>query len=763
MDGAAFGAGVARRLGSARESSPLLAVFAGTLFLSAFLLFSVQPMFARMALPQLGGSPSVWAVSMCFFQAMLLAGYCYAHLVNRLVPARLAPLVHLSVMGVAVLTLPIGLPAAWSEPPAGDAYLWLMGLLAAGVGLPFFAVSANAPLLQAWFARSGHPHARDPYFLYGASNVGSLVALLGYPVLIEPFAGLGTQAALWTVGFLALGVAILTCALLGPVQAHAGDVDHVASLESAAPPRPTSSQRLAWVALAFVPSGLLVAFTSHVTTDIASAPFLWVIPLAMFLGTFILVFRDVPLIPHRTMLLLQPVAVVAVVLGLSLNGNRGWVIAAVTGAVAFFVTTMVCHKELYDRRPASAHLTEYYLWMSLGGVLGGIFAALVAPQIFSVIWEFPLLLVLGAALRPGVFVRQSRNEATELACTAGAALLLMLCFNLLLAGGVMAGWQSELARSFFIVGCGLLAVVNAAQPLRQLAFIALAAIAIVVLPSALNRGHAERSFFGVHRVMTSPDGKLRLLMHGTTLHGVQRIRDAEGPHAQPLVPTAYYYPGSPNARGAAVARLATAKSGAQFRAGVVGLGAGVMACNAQPGEHWRFFEIDPVVVEIARDGHRFTFLSTCQRNADIVLGDARLKLTKEAPHSFDYLLIDAFSSDAVPVHLLTREAISLYLDNLTPNGILALHVSNRHLDLRTVAAATAKSIPETFVALAVDRFEHRSLEALSSEVVFVTRSRESFELIKTLPYVHPVDGVAVAPWSDDFSDIVSAIWRKSRS
>lgn len=760
MDAAAPGARVARRLWLARDTSAILAVFSATLFLSAMLLFSAQPMFARMVLPQLGGSPSVWAVSMCFFQAVLLAGYCYAHALNRFVPVHLAPPLHLCVLTAALLVLPIGLPAYWSEPPAGDAYAWLIGLLCAGVGLPFFAVSANAPLLQAWFARSGHRHAADPYFLYGASNLGSLIALLAYPVLMEPFAGLKAQAVLWTWGFLALGLLIATCGLIGRSDGHRGAA--VVAEAAADAGRPTWRRRLEWICLALVPSGLLVAFTSYVTTDIASAPFLWVLPLAAFLGTFVLVFRDEPLIPHKLMLRVQPLLAAFVLVGIATSGGAGWVIATLAGTLAFFVTTMVCHRELYERRPASRCLTEFYLWMSFGGVLGGVFAAIVAPQIFNAIWEFPLLLVLGMVLRPGVLVPPERKDILEMMALVLATLALMFAVNAAVRAELVASSQADLVRSGIIAGAGILALLSTLRPLRQLVCIAVAALAIVVLPSAMNRGDAERSFFGVHRVTTSPSGELHMLMHGTTLHGAQRIEPADSPTAAKPVPMLYYYSGSPAARGVEMARLASNKSGLAFRAGVVGLGGGAMACYARLGERWRFFEIDPVVVKIASNPKQFSFLSTCLPGADIVLGDARLTLGKESNRSFDFLLIDAFSSDAVPVHLLTREAISLYLDKLTPDGILALHVSNRHLDLDTVATATAKALPKTFVGLAIDRVKGRGFDAVTSHVVFVTRSARAFEEIKALPYVSIANQVTVTPWTDDFSNIVSALWRRVR-
>ena len=314
---------LARYMTAAGQETFVLWTFALALCLSALLLFSVQPLFAKIVLPKLGGSPSVWAVSMCFFQAVLLAGYCYAHAINRFVAPRTAPLLHLFVIAAAFLALPIALPETWSEPPAGDAYFWLIGLLAVGVGLPFFAVSANAPLLQAWFVRTGHPAARDPYFLYGASNLGSLAALLAYPVLFEPFFGLDSQANLWTKGFLALGFMISACGLLMlSLGKFAQRAETSATSHDAVPEAlPTLHQRLAWIAYAFVPSGLLVAFTSYVTTDIASAPFLWVLPLAAFLLTFILVFKDKPSLSHDVLLRVQPVLVAGMMIGLTARGN----------------------------------------------------------------------------------------------------------------------------------------------------------------------------------------------------------------------------------------------------------------------------------------------------------------------------------------------------------------------------------------------------------------------------------------------------------
>ena len=755
---------LARRLVPSHAVSTVLGLFAGTMFLSALLLFSVQPMFAKMVLPKLGGAPSVWAVSMCFFQAVLLAGYCYAHVLNRYAPRHLAPLVHLALMGLAVVVLPIGLSAGWSEAPAGDAYLWLIGALAAGVGLPFFAVSANAPLLQSWFARSGHPHASDPYFLYGASNLGSLLALLAYPFLVEPFARLGTQAALWAAGFVALGIAIAMCGLVLVADARnpaAAEAPATGTAGAPAATVPTRADRIGWVWLAAVPSGLLVAFTSYVTTDIASAPFLWVLPLAAFLLTFILVFKERPAIRHDWLLLAQPLLVAGVLYGLATMGNTGWMIASLCGTGAFFVSTMVAHRELYERRPAPEHLTEFYLLMSLGGVLGGMFAALLAPKLFATIWEFPLLVVLGMTCRPGVFKRLPDDEIRDLFRLAAASLIVMAAVGIAMRSGYLP--PLTLPRTFFILAFGAATLFAVGQPLKQLAFSLVMGAAVVLLPSAMNQGNAERSFFGVHRVSQVGNDQMRILMHGTTIHGAERIAAASDKPQELGRPATYYYPGGPMARGVDAARVASGKLERGLSVGVVGLGAGSMACYSRSGEAWRFYEIDPVVAAIAQDRKKFTFLSRCRPGADIVLGDARLTLGREPAAAFDYLLIDAFSSDSVPVHLLTVEALQLYLAKLSANGILALHVSNRHLDLVSVVAATVAAVPGLKAIVADDRISEKGLDTAASHVVFISRSDAAMQPLRVFPYMKAMPAADTTAWTDDFSNILTAMWRNYRN
>lgn len=750
------GSAFAGRLATVRGQASVLAIFTATLFLSALLLFSVQPMFAKMVLPQLGGSPSVWAVSTCFFQAVLLLGYCYAHVLNRFVAPHVAPLVHLCVLAVAYIAMPIGLPTGASEPPADGAYLWLIGVLATGVGLPFFAVSANAPLLQAWFSRTGNPHANDPYFLYGASNLGSLLALLSYPVVIEPVIGLGEQSNAWTIGFVVLATAI---AISGVIMVALGRETHGAmpAADAVADAAPlTLNQRARWVLYSAVPSGLLVAFTTHLSTDIAAAPFLWVVPLALFLLTFVLVFREKPVISHGVLVRIQPLLISLTILTL-IGSQFDWWQSSLVAFSSFLVTTLVAHRALYEDRPAVSHLTEFYLWMSLGGVIGGVFAAIIAPQIFNATYEFPLLLTLAMLCRPGVF---SDIDETERRMLGIAAIISIVAIGFGFVIQYLQSDQQAMVIGVYTIAAGTVFLIaySGYAKLQVLIIGAMACVAMF-LPSNLNRGEPSRSFFGVIRVLQSDNGEIRSFLHGTTSHGAQRLKDVDGNTIMPPVPTTYYHPASPMAMAVNVAREASGKPSSQFRAGIIGLGVGSMACYAKSEEAWRFYEIDAAVVTVAANPKRFNFLSACRPNVDIVLGDARLTVAKEQQHSFDYLQIDAFSSDAVPTHLLTAEAVKLYLDKLTDKGVLAIHVSNRHLDLAPVAAAAALAAPGTSVAIVKSVPKVVSLDSASSVVVIVTKDPAVIAPVKDWQGATMQNAAIVPPWTDDYSDIVSALWR----
>jgi len=773
----------------------VLWTYTATTFLSALLLFSVQPMFAKMVLPVLGGSPSVWAVAIFFFQAALLAGYCYAHLLIARAPLPFTGLVHLGVCLLALLSLPIGLPAAWSEPPPGEPYLWQLGLFTAAVGLPFLAVAANAPLLQAWFARSGHPHAADPYFLYAASNLGSLIALLGYPFVLEPAFGLRALSRLWMLGFLLLMAALALSFVLA--RAHAGGSTVAALPQSgpgdAASAAPTWGARLGWIGLALVPAALLTAFTTHVTTDIASAPLLWVLPLSLYLLTFVLVFRERPLIPRRLLLLLHLASVAVALLALSQTKHETWFLTAATGVAVFFTSAMVAHRTLYEARPAARHLTEFYLWMSFGGALGGLSAALIAPKVFSEVFEYPLLLALSMACRPGVVSAEALRRVGTTIARLPAAMIgrkpaadrqgtpeegmteadkqEALVLWLIVAGGILAIYWLPWAAGRLgirvgewgttpLVVAALVAVLIAQfrHPTRQLVAASLVFCALVWLPSGVKRGEAQRSYFGVYRVQQSADGEYHTLVHGTTLHGAQRVRDEDGNRIDDPTPATYYYENSPMAQ--TIARVRERLGDRKGRYAVTGLGAGSLACHAKEGEAWRFFEIDPVIIGIASNPNYFTFLKHCMPKPDIVLGDARLTMAKEADGSFDLIIVDAFSSDAVPVHLMTVEALRLYLDKAKPDGIVLLHISNRYLDLERVLAATVRLLPGVQGFLVADDSADGSYAQTTSTVALFAKSAEALEPFRSLEGVSEFESTSQRPWTDDYSDILGPFLSK---
>jgi SAM-dependent methyltransferase len=743
----------------ARNAPAMMGTFTATTFLSALLLFAVQPMFAKTVLPVLGGSPSVWSVSIFFFQTALLVGYLYAHLLINKAPPHLTGIIHLAVCVLAFVCLPIGMVTWLGDPPQGEPYLWQLSMFAVSIGLPFVAVSANAPLLQAWFARSGHPDARDPYFMYAASNLGSLIALLGYPFVLEPAFGLSqlTHLWAWAYGLLVLAIGASFFLMRGaqaggvPETAAAPDSD-IASAEA-----PTLVNRLAWIGLAFVPTALVTAFTVHLTTDVASGPLLWVIPLALYLLTFVLVFRDRPLISREALLFVHLVALVVALIALSRYTNDWWVVS-LTGVAVFFTTAMLAHRTLYEARPAPRYLTEFYLWMSFGGALGGMFTALVAPRLFTEIYEYPLLLALSMACRPGALNLPKEKAKDELVVLAAIAVVGALAIWLL------PNWRSPIVSELGVttVVVILLALVMLACvhfPPRQLVAAGLICAALVSLDSEVRRGAAQRSFFGVYRMemMRTPSGYFRTLLHGTTLHGAQRLADSKLKLVDDTVPTTYYYPQSPI--GLTIAKRREILGTEKGHYGIVGLGTGSSACHKQEGETWKFFEIDPTVIKIAKNPKNFTFLSKCQPDIDIAVGDARLTIAKEPDASFDLFIIDAFTSDAIPVHMLTKEAVELFLRKLKPEGVVVLHTSNRHLDLEGVLASTLKVLPEGTAGVVMQdrKADRRKYPGQTgSSVVIFTKSAAALEPYRSLEGVNELEDRGLRAWTDDYSDILGA-------
>ena len=736
-----------RAMPGALRMAPWL--YAVTLFLSAFLLFAVQPMFTKMVLPRLGGAPTVWAVAMVFFQAALLAGYAYAHLIVRRCPLGIGALVHLGMLAAAAATLPIAVAQGFGSPPTDAIALWLIGLLAASIGLPFAVLAASAPLLQGWFAASGHVQARNPYVLYAASNLGSFAALIAYPILVEPLLPLHAQARLWSMGFAGIAILIATASL---VVARRPDI--VAAADAALPV--SARDRLFWTALAAAPAGLVIAVTSYIATDLASAPFLWVLPLALYLLTFVAMFRDRPWLRHSAIAGLVPFAVAPLAVGL-LGGQRPfWLALVAVNLVAFVLLALLCHGELYRRRPAPAQLTEFYLWTSLGGVLGGVFAALVAPHFFVLVYEYPILIVAALLVLPSVFVGGPRRIAAE---TGPVLVLALLAIMARFVFGIWLPAAAELPFQILLVALVTVMLLQRKRPARFIALVVLGFMLTGLWQPGFNRVAAVRSFFGVNQVVETTDGRYRLLYHGTTLHGVERIADsAAGSTPEPLT---YYYFGGPISEGIDDVRSARAARGGLDRVAVVGLGTGALACYQRGGEAWTFYEIDPAVVRIARDPHFFTFISACAPNLPVVVGDARLTLSAST-HSYDLIILDAFSSDAIPVHLLTREALAGYLRRLRNGGAILMHISNRYMELASVIAAVGAA--EGLVAfIKEDRrpqaspFDFKT----NAEVVALARQRDDLGALSLRPDWHELrPEPSVSAWTDDYSNVLGAILRK---
>ena len=720
-----------------------------TLFVSALLLFSIQPMFAKMVLPKLGGAPAVWSVAMVFFQTVLLAGYAYAHLLNRLLPSRRAAMLHMALVGLTAMALPIAVAPGWSAPPSEGTALWLFGLFALSIGLPFFTLSASAPLLQSWFAASGHRQAGNPYVLYAASNLGSFAALFAYPVVIEPFLTLKAQAAGWSFGFavfvLLLAATSLFTSGAAPVAAQALPRDEAEA---------GTMERMRWIALAAVPSGLVIAVTAHLTTDIAAAPFLWVLPLAIYLLTFVAVFRERPWIAHANVVRFVPFAVAPLVVGLIGGDKVFWLTMIVLNLVAFALLTLMCHGGLYARRPSPQRLTEFYLCTSFGGVIGGAFAGLLAPQLFNGNYEYPILVALAVLCMPGFFAGGIRKAAAEL-------------WPWLLPSAVLAfAWYvfrpplSATLELPFQVVLALLAAAMLFQRHNMTRFFALVVLSFTITGlwrPGMAPIETARSFFGVHRVADVSGGKARILYHGTTIHGAQRLRNDEGmPVGGSPTPLTYYYPSGPLAAAIDAARNA---HGGLGRVAVVGLGTGSLACHRRAGEQWTFFEIDPEVIRIARDPRLFTFMSSCAPDAPVVAGDARLTL-EASPDRYDLIVLDAFSSDSIPAHLLTREALAGYLVRLSPRGVIVAHISNRHLDLAPVVANVAQSQGLVGFLREDDRADDfMSTFLFNARVVAMARAASDTGIVAQ-QWTPLRPDPASALWTDDYSNILGVMMRK---
>ncbi|EZP82047.1 hypothetical protein BV97_02070 [Novosphingobium resinovorum] len=726
-------------LQTARTTPPRRGLFVATILVGSFLLFLVQPMVARMALPRLGGAPNVWNSAMLVYQALLLAGYAYAHWLGRFALKRQA-MIHLALLLIAALTLPIGLidmPRIAGLPEAA----WVPLLLGASIGPVFFVVSAQAPLMQRWFAAA--PEAGAPWALYAASNLGSFAGLIAYPLLAEPLLSVRLQSLAWSGGF---AVLVLLIALAGFSRRNTPAPIAQAHASERIPARTIGL----WLLLSAVPSGLMLSTTTHLTTDIFAMPLLWVIPLGLYLLSFVIAFSD----RRGSATFVSRVApVVVLFMGsyamLSNGSGTLWAVAGTCLLLLCVATTL--HARLYDLRPGEAQLTRFYLVMSAGGALGGVFTALIAPLVFDWAWEHPLLVLAAALLmplRPLLNWRDSTDMEPGMAHIALGVVLLFAGF---------LGWELletmldpeealfSLMLTVFLVGLGIMVMA------WRWGFAAVLLIAMVgqggfwTMRATLEH-QRTRSYFGIYTLRDDAEGRFRTLAHGTTLHGMQALDPAHTHDA-----LTYYGPGS----GVALALAAVpAIEGPQARVGVVGLGTGSLACRSQRGQDWTFFEIDPVVLRFSTT-RQFTFLKDCTPKARVVIGDARLELAHVAPRSFEVLVIDAFSSDAIPMHLLTTEALAVYRRALTPGGLLILHISNRYIDLAPVVGANARA--SGLMALSRLDFPEDEVRYTPSRWIALSADRGVLDRLARQRPDAPwskLEERAPEPWTDDHASIL---------
>jgi SAM-dependent methyltransferase len=719
-------------------------LFVATVLTGSFLLFVVQPMVARMALPQLGGAPNVWNSAMLVYQALLLGGYAYAQLLSRLPVARQAT-IHLALLAVAAVTLPIHL-AALAPPAPGREALWVPVLFALSIGPVFFLVSAQAPLMQRWF--SAHPQAGEPWALYAASNLGSFAGLIAYPLVFEPLLGVHVQAWAWSAGYAALVVLIGLCgwARWGlHAQAREAEPDDVA---------PIPARRIVrWLVLAAVPSGLMLSTTTHLTTDVFAMPLLWVIPLGLYLLSFVPAFADRRPLANSVSRVTPLLILLAGGFAMTARGT-GSLSLALAGVVLLFAVAVSLHARLYDLRPPASRLTLFYLVMSAGGALGGLFTALFAPLWFDWVWEHPLLVFAAALLvpmRPLLGWMQMEGLTRPMILATTTLLVVFAGFLGWLLWGLdpQASPLVALLLTLAIAFCGVLALGDRGAYLTILAILMFAHGGWETLQQSLS-GARSRSYFGVYTVRDYPSEHQRVLAHGTTMHGMQFT------DFRRRVPTTYY--GRSSGIGIAMSRV-PALYGSDARVGVIGLGTGTLACWRVPGQRWTFFEIDRAVLDLSRQ-RRFTYLADCAPDAIVRIGDARLEVARLPAHSFDVIAVDAFSSDAIPLHLLTAEALQVYQRALGENGLLMIHISNRYFELEPQLSAALGEQGWSASVLSDDP----KLASVFTASVWVAVTRDPAQLARITAgrkeWKPLLEVPGTSPWTDEHASILGAVrWR----
>ena len=722
---------LAPAVGAAKGASTLW-LHGAAIFTASALLFVVEPMVAKMLLPSFGGTPAVWAISLVFFQAVLLVGYAFAHVSFRLLPVRRQAVLQILLLLLPLAVLPIALPSH-AAPGGRDPSTWLLWILVLMVGLPFFAVTTASPVLQRWFSETGEKGSRDPYFLYAAGNAGSLIGLLAYPILIEPRLTLHEQASMWTVGYACF---VLVAGLCARRVMAAGAATSIAR-PVLATPAIRWAVRARWIAMAALPSALMIGTTTFLLTDVAAVPLLWVIPLALYLLSFVAAFARRPLsvtVVSRAAVC-SSLAVAASLLLTALEPTLAlpiWILVGVHGANLFFIALLV-HGRLASERPPAERLTEFYLLLSIGGVIGGIFAALVAPQLFSTIAEYPLAIVLALLLRPGAF---RPPKAGPLRRNAD----LLLPFAILLGTLFLAKMTTGPVRLLPLVAV-LAVALFARRPLRFALGVGALLLITAWPPPSLT---SDRTFFGVLRVEQA--GAKHVLVNGTTVHGVENF--ARRHRGEPL---SYY------SRQGPLGQIFHAYDDRISSVGVIGLGSGAVAAYGRPDEDFTFYEINPAVARIASDPRYFTFVPESKANVRVVIGDGRLEMEKAPDHSYDLIVLDAFSSDSIPVHLLTREAVQLYLRKLAPGGVLAYHISSRYFTLEPVVGSIVRSLGlEGRYQMHVASPSASRLGAATSQWVVAARQPATLEPLVRSGRWRPLRAGG-AVWTDQFSNILGIV------
>jgi hypothetical protein len=723
----------------------LLVLFSAGVFVSAFLLFLVQPMVGKMFLPVLGGTPSVWNTCVLFFQICLLGGYAFAHLLSRKATTARQFLVFGGLLAVSLVVLPISIGNR--IPPGRENPVdWLLLQLAVTVGLPFFILSTVSPLMQRWFSFTSHPARGNPYFLYVSSNTGSLAALIAYPVLFETQFALSTQSLIWTGGYVLLGALLVSCILLARRTGIDGGPGLFPETETATPP--TIRTGLFWLLAAFLPSSLMLAATTAMSTNLAPVPFLWVLPLGLYLVSLVFAFMVRPPIPHGFVARFLPVAVVLVALPMSDKITYRWM-GIWSHLVLVFFGSLFCHRELVLRRPAARYLTQFYLWVAAGGALGGVFNAIVAPLVFSSVVEYPLVVLLIALFCAATVLKMEMLPGEK--AVFGAVQLGSLIGALYLLTSEFYGIRGSSPATWLVFGSPVAVGWLLGKTARRIGLLVLAAqVALftrwTVQPQDLLV--LQRNFFGVKKVTEGYSGRYHYLTHGDTSHGVQRLE--RGFRTEPL---AYYFRSGPLGD---IFRALESEPEFLRRVAILGLGVGTIAAYGKPGQEFDFYEIDPAMEQIAKNPLYFTYLTEAQAETRVILGDARLRL-QEAPDShYQLIVVDAFSSDAIPPHLLSLEAVQLMLQKIAPTGLLVFHISNRYLNLRPVLANSAAELN----LLAHGRIK---VDLLPSESVEGKYPNSYLILSREIDHLRGIDQLEdwevlgrsprVRVWTDDFSSL----------